>query len=118
MATRSNIGKKLPDGSIRYIYCHFDGYESGVGATLKKHYLDEKKVDALLDLGSLSVLGAEIGEKQDFNNRNKKEDWCLAYGRDRGDKDVEAVITTNMQDFMFQGIGYLYENGLWTSFKD
>lgn len=116
MATRSNIGKKLPDGSIRYIYCHFDGYESGVGATLKEHYLDEKKVDALLDLGSLSSLGSEIGEKHDFN-KEVNPNWCRAYGRERGDKDVEARITTNMDIFLFHGIGYLYENGVWNSFK-
>lgn len=116
MATRCNIGKKLPDGSIRYIYCHHDGYESGVGATLKKHYLDEAKVDALLDLGSLSSLGAEIGEKHNFN-KEPKGDWCRAYGRERGDKDVEAVITNDMHDFMYQGIGYLFENSEWVTYR-
>jgi hypothetical protein len=116
MATRSNIGKKLPDGSIRYIYCHFDGSENGVGATLKKHYLDEAKIDALLNLGSLSSLGAEIGEKHNFN-QEPKGDLCRAYGRDRGEEDTEAVITTNMNEFMVLGIGYLYENNVWTSYN-
>lgn len=117
MATRCQIGKRLPDGRIRYIYCHFDGYESGVGVTLKEHYLVESKVDALLDLGDISALGKNIGEKQDFNNRNKKEDWCLAYGRDRGETGVDAVITDKWSEFMQQGIAYLYENNQWTSYN-
>jgi len=117
MATRCNIGKVLPDGSIRYIYCHFDGYERGVGATLKKHYLDETKIDALLDLGDLSSLGAEIGEKHDFSSKSHSN-WCRAYGRDRGEKDNEAIITVDMSEFMYHGIAYLYKDGSWVSLNE
>lgn len=32
MATRSRIGMKMPDGKIKSIYCHLDGYiKDGVG---------------------------------------------------------------------------------------
>ena len=88
MSTRSHIGIRNTDGTVDYIYCHYDGYPSGVGETLTKHYTTYDKVKALIALGDLSVLGNEIGEKQDFNNRTKGS--CLAYGRDRGETGVEA----------------------------
>ena len=37
----------------------------------------------------LSSLGPELGEKQDFNNRTNRN-WCLVYGRDRGESNTEA----------------------------
>ena len=88
MATRSNIGILNPDGTVDYIYCHFDGYLEHNGQILQEHYNTENRVKQLLALGDLSVLGEIIGEKQDFNNRTKGS--CLAYGRDRGETGVEA----------------------------
>jgi hypothetical protein len=88
MATRSNIGILNSDGTVDYIYCHFDGYLEHNGAILNEHYKTEGKVRALMSLGDLSVLGEDIGEKQDFENRVKGT--CLAYGRDRGETGVEV----------------------------
>ena len=88
MATRSNIGILNQDGTVNYIYCHFDGYPEHNGSILNKHYTTEGKVRMLIDLGDISVLGEDIGEKQDFNNRVKGT--CLAYGRDRGEDNIEA----------------------------
>ena len=91
MATRSNIAYRTPEGKIRSIYCHWDGYPAHNGEMLRRYYTDNTKIAQLIDLGSLSSLGAEIGEQQDFDDRSsQKEDWCLAYGRDRGEVDVEA----------------------------
>jgi hypothetical protein len=88
MATRSNIGILNSDGTVDYIYCHFDGYVGHNGAILNEHYTTESKIHRLMELGNLSVLGEDIGEKQDFENRVKGT--CLAYGRDRGETGVEA----------------------------
>ena len=90
MGTRSAIAMKTEDG-IRSIYCHWDGYVDHNGRILKEFYSTDEKVKSLLDLGDLSSLGIEVGEKQDFDNRDTQPDgWCLAYGRDRGETDVEA----------------------------
>lgn len=62
MATRSNIGARQEDGTIRVIYCHWDGYPEGVGATLAEHYTESAKIDALLNLGDLSTLGDTVEE--------------------------------------------------------
>ena len=87
MATRSNIAYKTAEGKIRSIYCHYDGYPAGVGRTLQEHYQQARKIGMLIELGSLSVLGAELGEKQDFDDRStQKDEWTLAYNRDRGEE--------------------------------
>jgi len=88
MATRSNIGILNSDGTVNYIYCHYDGYLEHNGQILNEHYTTEGKVRALMALGDLSVLGEDIGEKQDFMDRVKGT--CLAYGRDRGETGVKA----------------------------
>jgi len=92
MSTHSIIAMQTTDGH-RSIYCHFDGYPEGVGAVLKAHYTEADKIRALMDLGDLSAIGPEIGEAHDFNKHDAEtgtDSWCLAYGRDRGEKGTEA----------------------------
>lgn len=61
MSTRSNIGIINEDGlTVDYIYCHFDGYPSGVGATLKAHYQSTEKIRNLINGGGISYLGKEV----------------------------------------------------------
>ena len=87
MATRSNIAYQTPEGKIRSIYCHWDGYPEHNGEMLRRHYTTTEKVAALIELGSLSSLRPELGDTQDFDDRStQKEDWCLAYHRDRGEE--------------------------------
>ena len=79
MSTSSWIGFRNKDKTIRFIYCHHDGYiKNGVGETLVKHYSDPETINKLLDLGDLSALGTEPVENllNDFiekksNLRNK-----------------------------------------------
>ena len=114
MGTRSHIGKKLQDGTIKYIYCHWDGYPEHNGAILKEHYTDEAKIDALLELGDLSSLGEEIGEQQDFDIISTHNDqWCLAYGRDRGKTNTQANIVQTLEDMIGQDYHYVWDNGKW-----
>jgi hypothetical protein len=109
MATRSLIGKQNADGTITNIYCHWDGYPEHNGVILQEHYSSPTKVDQLLALGNLSYLSDEIGEQQDFNDiKSHKDNWCLAYGRDRGEKNQEAGTVTRKEFFDNTGIDYLY----------
>jgi len=122
MGTHSRIGKLLPTGKVRSVYCHYDGYvQGGVGEDLFNHYQEESKIDALLDLGNLSGIGKEIGEKQDFNDfPNQNPNWCLAYGRDRGQKGQEATVVESEEAYLKEENAsyiYLYKNGEWW-FKD
>jgi hypothetical protein len=83
MATRSNIGALQNDGTIKVIYCHWDGYPEGAGATLTEHYTDPAKVEALLNLGDISSLRATIEETE-----------AESYAK----RGVEGVQTQTYQD--------------------
>jgi len=123
MSTRSTIARQNEDGTITAIYCHFDGYPSGVGAILQAHYQDAQKVDALIGLGSLSGLGAEIGEAHPFEARYADDDpraaWCLAYGRDRGEANTDATTFPDIvayyaaRDDYWADYQYLFADGAW-----
>ena len=106
MATRSYIGIRNTDASVDYIYCHFDGYPEYNGAILTEHYSNTNRVNELLNLGDLSVLGKFIGEKNDFNDRVR--DTCLAYGRDRGESNVGKKNTGYDELITNQNVDYVY----------
>jgi hypothetical protein len=106
--------------SIRMVYCHSDGYLKYNGRILLEHYQDPDKINQLLDLGDLSELGPEIGEKWNFNEWPAKpghENWTRAYGRDRGEKGVKArtykVEDKPLQSFLEQEYLYLWKDGAW-----
>lgn len=124
MATRSHIGKKLSDGTIKFIYCHWDGYPEYNGKILKEHYTDEAKIDALLELGNISSLNEEIGEKHDFNDHDLivENKWVNAYGRDLGDMNQEAGIVKNVNELNKLDNGtefhYIWDGDGWTCYDD
>src|SRR5579863_2286946 len=97
MSTRSRIIVKMTDGTIKSIYCHFDGYPEGVGATLKKHYKDQAKIEGLIALGDLSVLDESIEVPKGHTFETPAEGYTIAYGRDRGEKNVKAKTHTSVE---------------------
>ena len=88
MATRSRIAIENEDGSVKSIYCHFDGYLSGVGKTLFNHY-DNEKLEKLIGLGDISTLGESTED-------------TVAYCRNRGE-DLHSTDYLSVED--------LFENG-------
>jgi hypothetical protein len=125
MGTRSRIGV-MHGNKVKSIYCHWNGYLEGVGATLLKHY-DSARANHLVALGDMSSLQAEIGEKHAFSKhdvpnievRVHNDEWCTFYGRDRGEKDVAHKVNHTFAEFLEQcdlcGAEYYYimENGQW-----
>ena len=57
MSTHCFIGVKKGNGSIDGIYCHHDGYPEYVGTILTYKYTTEEKINSLLKLGNISILG-------------------------------------------------------------
>ena len=95
MSTRSRIAIENQDGTVTSIYCHFDGYLSGVGILLKEYYTTQPKVQALIELGDISAL-------------DMTPTSTTAYHRDRGedfnqttDKDVESFFNENYQKYSY-----------------
>ena len=68
MATRSTIALEFADGTVQQVYCHWDGYLEHNGKILKEHYSDPFKLRDLIDLGSISSLQQDIGEKHAFSH--------------------------------------------------
>ena len=66
MSTRSAIGILHDDGSVESIYCHHDGYLSGVGATLNKYYSSKESILNLMSHGDVRSLGSTVGETDFF----------------------------------------------------
>lgn len=106
MGTRSTIAIQNEDGTVTGIYCHSDGYTSNNGRILAENYTTEAEVRELIALGDLSSLGETIGTKMDFDSR--ADGQCKAYGRDRGEKDVDAATFNSYADLVEQ-IGQEYD---------
>lgn len=84
MATRSTIGIKSEDGTIKAIYCHWDGYPAGVGAGLVTYYNSKEQAEQLIALGGFSALmdtmeetkaGAYGNESDSARTFTSVQDW-------------------------------------------
>ena len=123
LSTRSTIAIELADGTVKQVYCHSDGYLSYNGRILFEHYSDPAKLEELINLGDISVMGLEIGVKIDFNNRltfteNNQATQCRIYGRDRGESGDDARLFWNfgMYEMTHYREEYSYilrNNGTW-----
>lgn len=109
MATGSLIGKANENGSITYVYCHYDGYPGHNGVMLKEHYDTIEKVNELLALGNLSSLGVTV-------------EWCVAYSRDRGETGQEAETVNNLKIYLKHDWSieyfYVYQQGKWACYDE
>lgn len=91
MATRSIIARQK-DREVESIYCHWDGYPTHVGAILDGYYTDQESVDKLMALGSLSSLEPKCDRPVGHSFDSPVDGYCVAYGRDRGEGDVEPEL--------------------------
>lgn len=77
MSTRSYIGISGPEGpnpTVKFIYCHWDGYPEHNGMMLVKHFDTPVKVNNLIELGDISVLAktldGTVSYRRDLSNNN------------------------------------------------
>ena len=106
MSTRSAIGYLTPNGNVRAIYCHWDGYvNGGVGETLVTEWQSAYRVAQLVESGHMSQLGIDLKSS-------------VFYGRDRGETDVSPEEFESMYQFSSSYLGdceyvYLYTRDGW-----
>lgn len=117
MSTRSMIGMKKEDGTIKAIYCHHDGYvQGGVGETLFYHYQETEKIEKLLNLGFLSALG-NVPVSTTVDKENGCEDYAIAH--EEGIEDNEAVDYASEEEYIEEEFSsdreYIY---LWIPSKE
>jgi hypothetical protein len=123
MATRALIGQLNPDKTVSCIYSHYDGYPEYLGVILDLAYKSPQAVSDLINLGSISLIGVSPtlvppgGFKTNLNRKLPLS--CIAYGRDRCEKDTGAAFVCdektywdNDADFDVSYL-YLFKNGHW-----
>lgn len=113
MATRSRIGIEKEDGTIRSIYCHWDGYPAYNGRILLESYTNREKVEKLIALGDISVLGNELApaEGVDHSFDNRSPGVTIAYSRDRGDDFNQPKENFSLEGFVnsySEEFGYIF----------
>jgi len=114
MATRSMISMVRSDGTVRAVYCHWDGYPAWVGAVLHRHYNTLELLNALLAKGDLSSLDKTLEESKftdtyKYLNEDGSEDLLDAPAMDFFN-DIEAV---DYYESMWCEWFYKYEDGIW-----
>lgn len=101
MSTHCNIGIQELDGSVRYIYCHYDGYPSHIVPLLINHYATESAVRELLSLGNLRAL--------DYSTT-----VSVAYHRDRGEAlTISRAQSPSHIDLMEYNYLFKAQSGQW-----
>lgn len=114
MSTRSTITVRTGKNERKSIYCHNDGYPSGVGAMLLEHYNYQKKNEMLVSFGDMSSLKKFVcpfTENHSFGAA--EEDVCVFYGRDRGETNVEATVLKNSDIVEGQEWNYYFDGKEW-----
>ena len=120
MGTRSRIGLVAANGKVKSIYCHWDGYPTGVGKKLLDNYSDPASVKALLALGSISSLQENLAPEPGTTHQfgDAQDGVTVAYHRDRGEPKV--ISKADNADDMYreacegwEEYAYLYRDGQW-----
>lgn len=116
MSTRSMIGKVGRNGKVTAVYCHFDGYLSGVGLELITHFNSATKARELLKEGALRCI--ENGEFTSYHGWRgekieiEKYESITEYGercKDDCSTEYTYLFVTNL------GWLVMADNGTWSS---
>jgi hypothetical protein len=120
MATNSRIGMEYrkEDGSlgIKSVYCHFDGYLSGVGNMLIENYATQEKVEEVVALGDISYLTEKLEPTGPHTFNTPEEGVTVAYHRDRGEAFHQGLHGSREDYFRKSYEYYVYlftEDGRW-----
>lgn len=121
MSTRARVGLVLENGSVESIYCHHDGYLCCLGNILKNHYTTEEKIKKLLAIGDCSIIAEKVDPPEGVTHTfgNPYDDVCVAYGRDRGENNVDSIVHPSEKELMDyfkdsdQEYLYIFKDGKW-----
>lgn len=112
MATSASITAKLSDGRWASIYVHYDGYYSHTGAILTATYATQERVDMLMALGNLSMVGPYLGCPDGHTFENPVRHYCIAYHRDRNE-ELQLSISDDPMMACRNGPGKQQYNYVW-----
>jgi hypothetical protein len=97
MSTRCLIALQLDDDNVRYIYCHHDGYLSGIGVELNKYFKNYDDVLMMILAGDCSYI--EDGVACHYTSRG--EDWA-------SNRPEQKTEPRRHEDYL-----YVFKDGAW-----
>jgi hypothetical protein len=100
MSTRSRIAVKISDNEIKSVYCHWDGYPSNNGRLLLNYHNNKAAALQIIILGDLSSLCESLEKPDGHSYDTPKEGFTIAYGRDRGETNTEAINHESVSDLI------------------
>jgi len=106
MSTRSRIGILQENGSVKSIYCHYDGYPEYTGKILANNYTSPAEVDALIERGDLRCVNPDSSDNEHYKDT-------------RGEEYAVAIISSDVHDYLGDAkeswgeYAYLYRDGEW-----
>ena len=109
MSTHSHIGAVMLGGSVRSIYCHFDGGLDHQGPILLEAYDTPEKVQDLLDLGDLRVLGRKLGPAPaDWETVCPGLDLCQAIGNVKVKAQIYPTVDAWLREMINAPGSFVY----------
>ena len=105
----------MDDSRVMHVYCHWDGYPTGVGATLKQSYKERSKVLELIRHGDISTLQPAINPVGRHNFHRPEQGVTVFFGRDRlPNTDIHVPKISLITDYppILQGsadYAYMYD---------
>lgn len=90
------------------IYHHWDGYPTGVGATLLEEFNDYEKALNLMGFGDASSINGVPATF--YNSWRPGEDWSFTQPKQYENEDT---FTENYKDDVFIEYIYLFKDGKW-----
>ncbi len=102
MSTHAHLGIENPDGSIAYIYCHFDGYPKNMVPMLTLHWATPERVETLIAKGDLQCIKSRLSNCEPF----------LPKGGPYRTPSAEAFA--EIAPALPGSYVYLYRSGAWT----
>ena len=106
MSTRSTISVIQRDGSVKSVYCHWDGYTDGVGKELINNFNTERLANKVISEGSISSI---------------TDSYIDSYHSKRGE-DIDIKQYLSLERFLkskdSQQFNYLFKDGEWLAATD
>lgn len=113
MSTRSNINVKVGD-VYHSVYCHYDGYLSGVGSMLALHYNSQELAEKLVSHGDLSSVDESCEKPEGHSYDNQVKGYCVYYGRDRDEEGTGFIVVD--EPLIENDFGYVWNGEQWIVF--
>ena len=116
MATRSTIALEFADGTVQQIYCHWDGYLSGVGSQLATDYMDPFKLRDLINEGDTSSIGSPYSERGEECPARKYKD-IAEYFADCQQEEYDYILR-NVNGVATWFVRFYATDGEWITMAD